>query len=131
MQASHDQRARAALDPNARQVIDAAAILEISEYELLALAYREWYGRAPCTQELSAAFGPYMFHGRTPFWAVALARQVIALHDAGKLAESRFARAGQPPPRLRDLLTAAAQSVLLLVVFGLIYYSVVSYQPPG
>lgn len=131
MQASHHQRARAALDPNARQVIDAAAILEISEYELLALAYREWYGRAPCTDELGAVFGPYMFHGRTPFWAVALARQVIALHDAGQLAESRFARAGQPPPRLRDLLTAAAQSVLLLVVFGLIYYSAAGYQPPG
>lgn len=131
MQSGHDQRARAALDPNAGLVIDAAAILEIPEYELLALAYREWYGRAPRTHELGAVFGPYMFHGRTPFWAVALARQVIALHDAGQLAGSRFARGGQPPPRLRDLLTAAAQSVLLLVVFGLIYYGVVSYQPPG
>lgn len=117
------------LDPAARQVIEAAAILEISEYELLDMAYREWYGRPPRAHVLSDAFGPYMFDGRTPFWAVALARQIIDLYNEGRLAQSRFRAVMRPPPTLRELLTAAAQSVLLLLLFGLIYYAASTYTP--
>ncbi len=117
------------LDPGARLVIEAAAILEISEYELLDLAYREWYGRPPPARVLSDAFGPYMFHGRTPFWAVPLAREVIALYREGRLEQSRFRAVMRPPPTLRDLLVAAVQSVLLLLLFGLIWYAASAHVP--
>ncbi|MDX1610433.1 MAG: hypothetical protein R3225_09960 [Halofilum sp. (in: g-proteobacteria)] len=123
MQSRPRRRTGPPLDPAARQVIEAAAILEISEYELLDLAYREWFGRPPRPAALNDAFGPYMFHGRTPFWAVALAREIIALDDAGRLAGSRFRAALKPPPTLRELVTAAGQSALLLLLFGLIWYA--------
>lgn len=118
------------LDPRARQVIEAAAILEISEYELLDMAYREWFGRPPRAAELSDVFGPYMFDGRTPYWAVALARQIITLYNQGRLAESRFRAMMRPPPTLRDILTAVSQSVLLLLLAWFIYYAASSWQPP-
>lgn len=117
------------LDPGARQVIEAAAILEISEYELLDLAYREWYGRPPRPDALRDAFGPHMFHGRTPFWAVALAREVIALDAEDRLARSRFRAVRRPPPTLRELATAAGQSVLLLLLFGLLWYAAATHAP--
>lgn len=118
------------LDPRARQVIEAAAILEISEYELLDMAYREWFGRPPRAAELSDVFGPYMFNGTTPFWAVSLARQVIALYNDGRLAESRFRAVMRPPPTLREIFVAASQSVLLLLLAWFIYYVASTHQPP-
>ena len=131
MQAIRERPPRDRMDPRARQVIDAAAILEISEYELLDMAYREWFGRPPSARELNEVFGPYMFDGVTPYWAASLARQVIALHDEGRLEQSRFRPAARPPPSLRDILTAIAQSVLLLLLFWLIYHLASTYHPPG
>lgn len=119
------------LDPRARQVIDAAAMLEIPEYEFLAMAYREWYGRPPPREILDALFGPYMFDGTTPYWAVSLARQVIALYESGRLDESRFRSPAHPPATLRDLVTAIGQSVILLAVLWLIWYAVTVYRPLG
>lgn len=130
MQAPRAFPAANRLDPRTRKVIEAAAILEISEYEFLDMAYREWFGYPPRARELSDVFGPYMFDGTTPFWAVALARQVIALYDQGRLADSRFRAVMRPPPTLRDLLAAAGQSVLLLLLFGMIYYAAAGYTPP-
>lgn len=104
-------------------------MLEISEYELLAMAYREWYGRPPRREDLDALFGPYMFDGSTPYWAVALARQVITLYEHGRLAESRFRSPAHPPPTVRELVTGIGQSVLLLTVLWLIWYAVSVYAP--
>lgn len=117
------------LDPRARQVVEAAAILEISEYELLAMAFREWYGRSPRREDLDPLFGPYMFDGVTPYWAVSLARQIITLHDHGRLRHSRFRVPPQPPATLRDIITGVGQSVLLLALFGLIWYLASVYVP--
>lgn len=129
MHATHDLAGDRRLDPRARQVIEAAAILEISEYELLAMAYREWYGRSPRREDLDALFGPYMFDGVTPFWAVSLARQIIALHDQGRLRESRFRAPAHPPATLRDIITGTSQCLLLLALVGLIWYLVSVYPP--
>lgn len=129
MHASPDPAADRALDPRARQVIEAAAILEIPEYELLAMAFREWFGRAPRRQDLDALFGPYMFDGVTPYWAVALARQVIALHEQGRLDHSRFRAPSHPPATLRDIVTGIGQSVLLLALVGFIWYLASDYPP--
>lgn len=117
------------LDPRARQVIEAAAILEISEYELLAMAFREWHGRPPRGEDLDPLFGPYMLDGVTPYWAVSLARQVISLYEHGRLRESRFRAPARPPATPRDIVTGIAQSLLLLALFGLIWYVASVYEP--
>lgn len=129
MHATPDPAADRWLNPRTRRVIEAAAILEIPEYDLLAMAFREWYGRSPRRADLDALFGPYMFDGVTPFWAVSLARQVIALHEQGRLRESRFRAPAHPPPTLRDIVTGISQCVLLLTVVGLIWYVVTIYEP--
>lgn len=129
MHASPEPAAERALDPRARQVIEAAAILEISEYELLAMAFREWFGRAPRRQDLDPLFGPYMFDGVTPYWAVALARQIIALHEQGRLHHSRFRAPSHPPATPRDIVTGIGQSVLLLALVGFIWYLASVYPP--
>lgn len=118
------------LDPRARQVVEAAAILEISEYELLAMAFREWFGRPPRREELDPLFGPYMFDGVTPYWAVSLARQVITAYEHGRLPESRFRAPARPRATLRDVITGIGQSLLLLALVGLVWYAASVYVPP-
>lgn len=117
------------LDPRACQVVEAAAILDISEYELLAMAFREWYGRPPRREDLDPLFGPYMFEGVTPFWAVSLARRIIALYQDGRLRQSRYRAPARPPATLRDVITGVGQSLLLLALFGLIWYAASVYVP--
>lgn len=117
------------LDPWARQVIEAAAILEVSEYDVLSMAFREHFGRSPRTGEIGRIFGPYMFDGTTPNWAAALAEEVIDLYDRDQLARSRFHSAARPRT-LRDVVIGIGQSVLIVVLFGLIYLFLTPPPPP-
>ena len=87
----------------------AANILDISEYDLLARAYRAWHGTAPCDRTLSRTFRQHLGQGRTPGWALHYARRVIAefeRHEAAPGWLGFLVRAGRraralalsPPP---------------------------------
>ena len=70
-------------DPESGIVAMAANILQVGEFQLLQLAYRDWYG-----QELPAAlcdqlFQAYMLHNRIPVWARHYARRIIESDDRG------------------------------------------------
>lgn len=117
------------LPPEAQDVVDAASILEISEYDLLALAYEERFGRKPRPVELGRVFTPYMLDGETPEWGTALAREIIGLYERGELPESRFAIMLRPPATWREWLSGILESLLVLGVLWLIYYAFATYQP--
>ena len=110
-------------------VMEAAAILEISEYDLLVLAYEERFGRSPARAEIDRVFVPYMLAGRAPNWAVGVAEEIIALYESDRLGESRF-RVRARPPTTRDILIGLAQCVLLLVVLWIIFVMFDTYHPP-
>jgi len=116
-------------DPSAGPVVEAAGILETSEYEILRIAFAETFGREPRPEELGRFFSRYLLTGWTPWWATAVAREVIELYDTGKLPESRFAVERRPPATRRELLAGIFQSLLLLAVFGMIYVMFSGYQP--
>jgi hypothetical protein len=66
-------------------VLEAAALLEVTEFQLFHLAYRRWYGTEIGDDGLERYYLPYMFHSRVPPWVRALAREVIAAADADGL----------------------------------------------
>jgi hypothetical protein len=112
------------------QVVEAAGILEISEYDLLGLAYRETFRREAARALLDRAFTQYMLAGNAPTWAIAFAAEVIDLFESGRLAERDFALHTHPPPTARDILMGLAQCLLLLFLLGIIFVAFSTYTPP-
>ena len=70
-------------DPERTVVARAANILQVGEFQLMQLAYHDWYG-----QELPAAlcdqlFQAYMLRGEIPNWARHYARRIIDFEERG------------------------------------------------
>ena len=71
-------------------VLEAAALLEVTEFELFRLAYRRWFGDEIWDDELERFYLPYMFKSRVPPWVRQLARAVIAEAEAETLDPRSF-----------------------------------------
>lgn len=72
-------------NPERGEIARAANLLQVGEFQLLQLAYEEWFGRSMDTRECDRLFGDYMLRDQVPHWARHYARQIIALDTAGTL----------------------------------------------
>jgi hypothetical protein len=64
-------------------VLEAAALLEVTEFELFRIACRRWFGADIDDGELERfIYLPYMFRGQVPPWMRQLVRTVIAEIEA-------------------------------------------------
>lgn len=68
-----------------QEVGRAANILQIGEFQLLQLAYREWHDKDLPDTMTDRLFYHYMIHGEVPHWARHYARQVLRLDETGRL----------------------------------------------
>ena len=59
-------------------VLEAAGLLEVTEFELFRIAYRRWFGANIGDDGLERHYLPYMFKKDVPAWVRHLAREVIA-----------------------------------------------------
>lgn len=109
-------------------VVEAAGILDTSEYEVLRLAFAETFGREPRADEMRRCFGRYLLAGWTPWWGDAIAREIVSLYDAGELPASRFAIQCRPGATRREVWLGILQSLLLLLVFGMLYVMFAGYE---
>jgi hypothetical protein len=66
-------------------VLEAVALLEVTEFEFFRLAYRRWFSADIEDDDLERLYLPYMFHNRVPPWVRQLARAVIAEADRDTL----------------------------------------------
>src|SRR5919106_6993873 len=66
-------------------VLEASALLQVTEFELFRIAWRRWYGRTIADRDLEHYYLPYMFRSQVPPWVRQLARQVIAEAEASRL----------------------------------------------
>jgi hypothetical protein len=71
-------------------VLEAAALLEVTEFELFRIAYRRWHGVTLADDRLERHYLPYMFKGRVPLWVRQTAREVIGAAEIGQLDPQRF-----------------------------------------
>ena len=107
-------------DWGAGPILEAAALLEVKEFDLFALAHRWWFGRRLDRQALKRVFAAYMFAGAVPPWARHYAREVLrelgsATPDLTRLGLERPRATARPPYQARHILAAAC------VVFAMLY----------
>ena len=67
------------LSADARQVVDAASVLKVTEFRLFELAYLEWHGQYADESDLEKLYALYWFTGLAPDWVRHYSRQVLGL----------------------------------------------------
>ena len=75
-------------DPERTLIAQAANVLQVGEFQLLQLAYFEWYGHELPQDDSGQLFHSYMLHGRVPDWARRYAEWVLRQDEIG-LIDSR------------------------------------------
>ena len=73
------------LDNEAKLIGFAASVLQISEYELFRIAYRNWFSRPITETQLDALFKEYLSSCEAPYWVNDFARKVHEKFKAGTL----------------------------------------------
>jgi hypothetical protein len=71
-------------------VLEAAALLEVTEFELFRIAWRKWHGGEIGDSQLERYYLPYMFKSQVPTWVYRLARQIIDEAEADRLDPARY-----------------------------------------
>ena len=110
------------LSEDARQVLDAAALLHLREYDLFRLAWWRWFGRDGDDKTLERRFVAYMFHQAVPLWVRQFCRDVLAQEREQRLDPRAFGvdrvPRRQPPvmPGRTAVLVAFAVAVLLYIL---------------
>jgi hypothetical protein len=66
-------------------VCSAANVLQVGEFQLLQLAYREWFGKDLPEALVARLFTDYMLQGEVPHWARHYARLVLKRDERGVL----------------------------------------------
>lgn len=73
------------LAPDVDSVLNATALLDVTEWDFFDLAYRRWHGEAPAEGAMEPIFAAYMFKDVVPVWARHFARLVERLYRRGLL----------------------------------------------
>ena len=72
-------------DPKRSEILDAANLLQVGEFQLVQLAYKDWYREELAEDKIDKIFGEYMFKRIIPIWATFYARDIIKLDKANAL----------------------------------------------
>jgi hypothetical protein len=78
------------MEPEIQRVLDTAAILEITEFEVFRLSYDRWFGTPANDAIIEPFFCDYMFGMVVPSWVNHFTRKVVKLYDAGQLDPTRY-----------------------------------------
>lgn len=114
-----------------RAVLDASAVLEISEHRLFELAYRRWYGHEAGRRVVDRAFGQYLFRMDAPFWVRQYCRDVLRCSRAGDLSPREFGVEPLPEGPLGERIARLGLAVAFLVsVLGLLMFLMAGFQGP-
>jgi hypothetical protein len=105
------------------EVVKAANLLQVGEFQLLQLAFYDWHKRDMPDAVIDRLFANYMLHSEVPFWARQYARKIIAQDAAGELndQEPYYHRYDADyhtdvPDGLRKFVWAA--SIIMIAIFG-------------
>ena len=106
----------------------AANVLQIGEFQLLQLAYREWHGEDLPEHLVSGLFSSYMLNGDVPPWARHFARRILERDGRGELDENnpayhRYDHEYQGRVQRGTEKFVAAVAVLAVVVGGGIWFA--------
>lgn len=115
------------LSPDLQTLLEAVALLDISEFRLFELAYQKWYGRAAPAEQLEEEFAHYMFGDEVPFWVRHYARDVLDL--AGQFRSGECPLEPSPQPATRAGVRRGLR-IFLGLIFLLVFLIVVTSFSP-
>ena len=72
-------------DPKRSEILHAANLLQIGEFQLIQLAYKVWYNKELQEEKINKIFKEYMISGIIPIWVTYYARDIIKLESANVL----------------------------------------------
>ena len=72
-------------NPKRSEILHAANILQIGEFQLIQLAYKVWYQSDLPEEKINKIFSEYMIRSIIPIWVTHYARDIIKLNDANVL----------------------------------------------
>ena len=71
--------------PKRSEILSAANILQIGEFQLIQLAYKTWYREELPEDKIDKIFSAYMITGIIPIWVTYYARDIAKLNKANVL----------------------------------------------
>ena len=71
--------------PKRSEIIQAANLIQIGEFQLIQLAYKDWYNENLPEDKINIIFNEYMVSGIIPIWVTYYARDIIKLDKANVL----------------------------------------------
>ena len=71
--------------PKRSEIIEAANLIQVGEFQLIQLAYKEWYNENLPEDKINIIFNEYMVSGIIPIWVTYYARDIIKLDKANIL----------------------------------------------
>lgn len=113
------------IDPDLWDLLQTSSLLEIKEFDVFKLAYKEWFGHLPKAHVSEAHFANYMFNQQIPVWVRRYTRKVIELHERDAL-NPRELGVYQPLPSRKLKRIGKIYTVILLTV--LLYLTFLAYR---
>ena len=71
--------------PKRSEIIQAANLVQIGEFQLIQLAYKNWYKENLPEDKINKIFNEYMVDGIVPIWVTYYAKDIIKLDKANVL----------------------------------------------
>ena len=71
--------------PKRSEILHAANLLQIGEFQLIQLAYKVWYKENLPEDKINNIFSEYMITGIIPIWVTAYAKDILKLDQANVL----------------------------------------------
>lgn len=109
------------MDREQWDLLEAAAELQVTEFRLFELAYKEWYGAASKHQVIEVHFRNYMFNRIIPVWVSHFSRRVVEQSQAGTLDPRRYGIYQRLPSRRMRRVGQAYIAMLLVAFIALMY----------
>jgi len=72
-------------NPKRNEILDAANLLQIGEFQLIQLAYKVWYEKTLPENKINNIFSEYMVTGIIPIWVTYYAKDILKLDQANVL----------------------------------------------
>ena len=72
-------------NPKRSEILHAANLLQIGEFQLIQLAYKVWYKKDLPEEKISKIFSEYMVSGVIPIWVTYYAKDIIKIEKANAL----------------------------------------------
>jgi hypothetical protein len=72
-------------NPKRSEILHAANLLQIGEFQLIQLAYKVWYNENLSEDKINKIFSEYMITGIIPIWVTYYAKDILKLNQANVL----------------------------------------------